>query len=144
VSFLSDLGNQLLTYGKEELSSHFADHYGTDHIGAQNDTVAYIGQVLNTVHAGSLSVRDAVDMINRAVFAFVTLANRFGERGRRGASEVTALARQVITDLGGTPAQVPGPGGGWLPPGSGIEQWITPATVAVGALLLYAFTRRRG
>lgn len=113
--FWSDLGDSVISLGEQELTSRISAHYGADHIQAQNDTVAYIGQVINAVHARQLAVEVAVQIINKAVAAFVQLANRFGERGRRGASEVSALAAQVIRDLRG--GQTPAPGGGYQSPG---------------------------
>jgi len=145
VSFWSDLGDLAIDKGKEEISSLFASHYGTDHIQAQNDTVAYMGQVINAVHAHSLTVPVGVDLIDKAVFSFVQLANRFGERGRRGAADVSALAAQVIRDL--QAGQSPAPGGGYTSPGGYYYPpslaGIDPLWLLGGGVILFLLMRRR-
>jgi len=144
MSWLSDLGTTILDLGKDEFRSHVQAHYGTDHIQAQNDTVAYIGQVIHAVHAGQCSASEGVALIEKAVDAFVVLANRSGERGRQGAADVSALAAQVIRDLGGTPSPPGGVPGlptprGWTT--ANLESYL-PWLIVGGALFLMSRGRR--
>jgi len=143
--FWSDLGDVAISLGEQEISSRFRAHYGADHIQAQNDTVAYMGQVINAVHARTLTVQVGVQLIQKALAVFVSLANRFGERGRRGAADVSALAAQVIRDL--QAGQTPAPGGGYQSPGG---NYFPPALAGIdplwllgGGVILFLLVRRR-
>lgn len=148
MGFWSDLGDTLLDLGEQEVKSRVNSRYGADHIGAQNDTVYYLGQVINAVHARQFTVEEGVTLITKAVNAFVELANRSGERGRQGAADVTALASQVIRDLRG--GQTPNPGGGYTSPGGlyfpPVLSNIDPTLLLVGGgvLLLVVVPWLRG
>jgi len=145
--FWNDLWDTARTESAEVLQDKINTQYGSDHITAQNAAVQDMGLALTRFHASGQTSDDAYMAVENQILAiarnFAAYAQTFNtERAIRGASEVTALAKQIVSDLEaermGT-ARWGGIGGAL----SSIPEWVLPVGVVAGAIYFLTPKRKR-
>ena len=140
--FGRDLFGEARTEITNEISTRLRSRFGTsDYIPAQNHVVEVeFPRVISEFESGRLTVAEAISEIQEIADGFSAYAGEFGTRGRNGASEIQALAAQIVRDMRAgrtTASQVFGSSTAWVG-----DNPLLFAGILVGGAFLLSGRRR--
>ncbi len=153
MGFFSDIFAKAVNEGEGAANSAIENvFHGSQHgdiVPAQNAAVAEMGSVLttfrNNAYKSGLDYQNTENLIRGIAQRLSSYAATLGNaRANRGASEVSALASRIVTDLeserGGQVNRSP-----YIPPIGSITSspYFVPALVIAGAVILPKLLRKR-